>query len=175
MAAQISDRLFEFMTGSSLLHHALRKYGLPYFFERLSTRPAIKEKIFRTLSQLWYRLPEVPAAFQRTSQKLKFRNGERCPFLMTEVNGAILSTYQLLQETGFVLFCIGRTTGLAEILTAENWIPQLKIICLALNNDWLELGVEKGLMMLIRPDQFIALIADEISPEMLRSYFGSFH
>jgi 2-polyprenyl-6-methoxyphenol hydroxylase-like FAD-dependent oxidoreductase len=172
---KFTDRLFQFMTGSSWLHHSLRKYGLPFFFERLSAKPAIREKIFRTLSQLWYSHPPGPATFQQTSQKIKFKNGERCPYLPVEIAGEVLSTYQLLGEPCFVLFCIGKQTDLAEMILAEEWLPQVKIINLPLDTGWREVGVEKDLMLLIRPDQFITLIADEISPELLRSYFGSFH
>lgn len=110
------------MTGSSWLHHGLSKYLLPFFFERLSADPAIKVKIFRTLSQLWYSLPAAPATFQRTSQQLKFRNGKRCPSLLVKVAGHVLSTSQLLEVPGYMLFSIGRSTHLAEILLAEEWL-----------------------------------------------------
>jgi 2-polyprenyl-6-methoxyphenol hydroxylase-like FAD-dependent oxidoreductase len=168
---RFTDRLFEFMTANDLFHHLVRKYLLPFFFNRLSAKPSIKKKIFMTLSQLWYSNPPGPAKFQRTSQKLKFRTGDRCPYVMVNAGCEAESIYEQLKTPAFVLLMIGDFAEISEKQLPLEWVTLTKVIKLPLDLQWQKLGVSKNLTLLIRPDQYIGLIADELATDLLTDYF----
>jgi len=168
---KFTDRLFEFMTGNSLLHHIVRKYLLSFFFYRVSANPWTRKKIFLSLSQLGYSYPSGPAKFQRTAQKLKFSTGGRCPYVKVNIEGETESTYDLLNVPAFVLLMIGDFGNVPEIQLPLQWAALLKRVQLPLDAQWRELGVIKNLILLIRPDQYIGLIADELAIDLLGDYF----
>ncbi|WP_374950096.1 FAD-dependent oxidoreductase [Mucilaginibacter sp.] len=169
---KFTDRVFDLMTRGTWLHHIFRKHILHYCFKLILLLPGVKKIIFMTLSQLWYNYDRGPARFNRTIQKIKFKPGDRCPYINYLPNEE--NTYYYLNFAGFVLFIIGDFSRLPDFRKLE-FLPEIKVVCLPYNLGWADLGVTNKLAILIRPDQFIGLIADEMSPELLISYFNSFY
>lgn len=169
---KFTDNIFAFMTGRNRFIYLLRTYLMPYILRLVLSTKWITRRIFRVLSQIWYSYKKSPLSLQFIKQKLHFSAGDRCPYVMTEIDSKLQSIYHLLTEPKFHLLCIG-----------GNWdsdhIPELlkdyiKIVNLPLNEGWQKLGVKSNLYLLIRPDNYIGLLTDEISPALITGYFDKF-
>lgn len=169
---KFTDNIFAFMTGRNWFIYLLRTYLMPHILHLILSTKWITKRIFRILSQIWYSYKESPLSVQFIKQKLGFNAGDRCPYVMTAVDGKLQSVYHLLTEAKFHLLCIGCNWDNNNL--PDHLIPYIKIISLPINEGWQKLGVKSGLFLLIRPDNYIGLLTDEISPALITGYFDTF-
>ena len=171
---KFTDRVFAFMTGENLIRHAIRKYLLPIALNHFANLAPVQKRIFMVLSQLGYRYKKnAERGSLHTRQEIKFRPGDRCPFVYTMDADMLQNNYQFLDVPQFVLFVIGDFANGPEPVIPEGWKKTVKVVHLGLNIQWKNLGVMQPLILLIRPDQFIAMIADHNGAEHISNYFDS--
>ena len=169
---KFTDKIFAFMTSCNWFLYQLRTYVMPNILRLVLSTQCISKRIFRILSQIWYSYRKSPLSLQFIKQKLKFSAGDRCPYVMTTNEGKLQSIYHLLMEPKFHLLCIG-SIGY-DGLIPDHLINYIKVVNLPLNESWQKLGVQSGLYLLIRPDNYIGLLSDEISPGLISGYFDTF-
>lgn len=169
---KFTDNIFAFMTGRNWVIYQLRAHLLPYILQFVLSKKWIARRIFRILSQIWYSYKKSPLSLQFIKQKLRFSAGDRCPYVMTEIDGKLQSIYHLLTEAKFHLLYIGGS--LDSDYLPGHLKPYIKIVNLPLNEGWQKLGVKSDLYLLIRPDNYIGLMSDEISPALITGYFDMF-
>ena len=115
--------------------------------------------MFRTLSQIQWSYKKCSIAEHKSIQKLKFIAGHRLPYIL--IND--VSVYKLLTEPAFHLLIIGDTK---PISVRSEFV---KTIFLGME-EWAGLGVTQPLYILVRPDNYIGLLADEMNEEILNNY-----
>lgn len=169
---KFTDNIFAFMTGRNWLIYLVRTYLMPHVLRLVLSKKWITRRMFRVLSQIWYSYKKSPLSRQFIKQNLKFNAGDRCPYVMTEIEGKPQSIYHLLTEAKFHLLCIGTNSDGSQV--PDHLLPYIKIVNLPINEDWQKLGVKTGLYLLVRPDNYIGLLSDEISPALITGYFDTF-
>lgn len=169
---KFTDKIFAFMTSCNWFLYQLRTYVMPNILRLILSTKWISKRIFRILSQIWYSYRKSPLSLQFIKQKLKFSAGDRCPYVMTEIDGKLQSIYHLLTEPKFHLLCIGSNEYDSQI--PDHLTAYIKVVNLPLNESWGKLGVQSGLYLLIRPDNYIGLLSDEMSPALITGYFDTF-
>jgi 2-polyprenyl-6-methoxyphenol hydroxylase-like FAD-dependent oxidoreductase len=168
---KFTDRIFGFMTSNNTLIYQLRRYLMPAIFKMVSFSPRLKKGIFTTLSQIWYSYKHGPLSAQHTARSLKFRAGDRFPYILIENDGKMQSCYHLLTGPNFHLLCIGTDAKLKQASIPPALMPLIKIVELPLSLDWLKLGVSEQIYILVRPDNYIGLVSDQMHEGTLSDYF----
>ena len=115
--------------------------------------------MFRTLSQIQWSYEDCSVAQKSSAQKLKFKAGDRLPYVVINKE----SVYNMLRAPVFHLLVISNSTIL---FPATEFV---KPVFLGME-EWKTLGVKKPLYILVRPDNYIGLIADEMSKDILNKY-----
>ena len=115
--------------------------------------------MFRTLSQIQWSYEDCSVSQNRSAQKLKFTAGDRLPYILINKE----SIYKLLTEPAFHLLIIGDNK---TSFTTTEFVKQVLLSI----EDWKTIGVTKPLYILVRPDNYIGLIADEMNEEILNKY-----
>jgi hypothetical protein len=168
---KFTDRIFGFMTSNNTLIYRLRRYLMPAIFKMVSFSPTMRKGIFTTLSQIWYSYKHSPLSVQHTARSLKFKAGDRFPFILIENDGKMQSCYHLLTGPKFCLLCIGTDAELKQTSIPNAMVPLINIVVLPLSVNWQKLGVRKQIYILVRPDNYIGLISDQMQEGILLSYF----
>lgn len=169
---KFTDKIFAFMTSCNWFIYQLRTYVMPHILRLILSTKWPSKRIFRILSQIWYSYKKSPLSLQFIKQKLKFSAGDRCPYIITEIDGKSQSIYHLLREPKFHLLCIGSSGHNNQV--PDHLTAYIKTVNLPLNESWQKLGVKSDLYLLIRPDNYIGLLSDEISPGLITGYFDTF-
>jgi 2-polyprenyl-6-methoxyphenol hydroxylase-like FAD-dependent oxidoreductase len=156
---KFTDRFFGLMTSRNMFISWTRSNIIPPLLRFAFNKNFIRKIMFRTLSQIQWSYDDCSMSRKRSSQKLKFNAGDRLPYVL--VNNK--SVYQLLTEPVFHLLIIGdaRYTGQSH--------PLVKQISLGIE-EWRPLGITKPLYILVRPDNYIGLLSDEMNDEIMRGY-----
>ncbi len=155
---KFTDRFFGIMTSSNIFISWVRNNILPTLLKFFFSRSFIRPIMFRTLSQIQWSYKACSISQNKSAQKLKFKAGDRLPFVL--INNE--TVYKLLTEPAFHLLIIGDTKTV-------NTTEFVKPVTLDIEA-WKPFGVLKPLYILVRPDNYIGLIADEINDEILNTY-----
>jgi len=169
---KFTDKIFAFMTSCNWFIYQMRTYMMPHILRLVLSTKWISKRVFRILSQIWYSYKKSLLSLQFIKQKLKFCAGDRCPYILTEIDGKLQSIYHLLTEPKFHLLCIG-SSGYDKHIP-DHLTAYIKVVNLPLNEGWEKSGVKSGLYLLIRPDNYIGLLSDEMSPGLITGYFNTF-
>ena len=168
-----TDRAFGFMTSDHFLIDFFRKYFASQLIKLALGNKKLRTGIFRTLSQIWYSYIESPLSLNLSRQALKFKAGERLPYIKININNKEQSIYCLLTAAKFHLLVIGKNNLPPELMGAMTQFEKIiNIIFLPSEKRWKKLGAEKELYILVRPDNYIGLLSDKISEEILKTYFN---
>ena len=155
---KFTDRFFGIMTSSNIFISWVRNNILPTLLKFFFSRSFIRPIMFRTLSQIQWSYKACSISQNKSAQKLKFKAGDRLPYVL--INNE--TVYKLLTEPAFHLLIIGDTKTV-------NTTEFVKPVTLDIEA-WKPFGVLKPLYILVRPDNYIGLIADEINDEILNTY-----
>ena len=163
-----TDRGFTMMTSNNWFikffrqHFALRLAGLVLKFSFF--RPFI----FKTLAQIGYSHKGRSLSESLTTQKLSINAGDRLPYFDGK------SIYPLFTKANFHLLHIAN-----EPLTDDQvnqysgYFPfPIEVVENKIAEEWTKLGVRKEIFMLIRPDNYTALIFDDFVPDQLKKYLS---
>ncbi len=160
---KFTDRAFSAMTSSNPIISWLRSNVLPIFVNLFLKKTAVRTAMFKAVSQIQWSYKDSSVSQNRSSQKLTFNAGDRLPYILLKKGNASESIYKLLTAPVFHLLIIGD----AKPVTISNEIIKtihLNIeVCKAF-------GITKPLYVLVRPDNYIGLIADELDGKKLNSY-----
>jgi 2-polyprenyl-6-methoxyphenol hydroxylase-like FAD-dependent oxidoreductase len=167
---QFTDRGFNLMTNENGVIKVLRKYiGLRVMGIVLANK-WIRPRAFRILSQLWYSYKGNSLSLTHTKQSLSFRAGDRFPYMETE------NVHLLLKGAAFHLVHVGGTLPEKEnVRLSALFSFQTKLVPCPITAEWKTLGVTKELYILVRPDNYIAMISDVMDKrtavEYLKQHF----
>jgi 2-polyprenyl-6-methoxyphenol hydroxylase-like FAD-dependent oxidoreductase len=169
---KFTDRAFAMISSQNVFISWFRIYLAPILLRRFISRKGVGKNMFRTVSQIWYSYGSSPLSATLSSQKLKFKAGDRFPYVLTPVNGTMQSCYHLFRDAKFHLVIIGKP----QVEKDSNLIPErlknfIKIVSIPISSAWVGLGIEKSLYILVRPDNYIGLLADALDETTLENYF----
>jgi hypothetical protein len=120
------------------------------------------------LSQIWYSYAGRSLSASASKQKLKFKAGDRLPFLVNH------NIYPELTNASFHLIHI-HSDALDEAIQKKisGLFPfPVKIVECQPNTDWTKLGVFTELFILLRPDNYIAFVFDKLDRVRIQSYLS---
>ena len=161
---KFTDKAFNLMTSDNWIIARYRKFFVLNVAGHLLKRNFIRKKIFKTASQTGYSYKNQSLSSHKSKQKLKFKAGDRIPYIQQ-------GYYKKFQKSCFHLIIISdHPFSETRIKQIKNLFPiDLEIIEGSLKT-WQQWGVEKELYVLIRPDNYIAIISDEINEELLTDF-----
>jgi 2-polyprenyl-6-methoxyphenol hydroxylase-like FAD-dependent oxidoreductase len=163
---RFTDRGFNMMTSSNWFIRFFRKHLALNIAGLVLSNGLVRVFAFRTISQIGYAYQNCSMSKSFSRQKLVFRAGERLPFIMQE------NIYPLFKEPEFHLLHIGDIavpTAVAEKIKRVLSID-LVLVDVTLSDHWRALGVKKELFVLVRPDNYLALIFDECDDPRIVAY-----
>ena len=167
-----TDRLFDFAASDEWLTSFLRKNVFPYVANFALSFEAVKRFVFPLVSQIGisYRessLSEIVGSFSVTA-------GDRMPWI--EIEGR--SIYDDLHAPVFhlVVFSDGKVEipPLPDELI-QRWNGRIDSHFYSLNDKAIEtFGCDHTFFIILRPDNYIGLISDQLSPELIENYLSRF-
>ncbi|MCB9223318.1 MAG: FAD-dependent monooxygenase [Crocinitomicaceae bacterium] len=163
---KFTDRGFTFMSSRNIFIRVFRKlFGLP-MAGILMKREKIRKLAFKTVSQIGWSYNEHSIAEDTSTPELEFYAGDRFPYFIQD------NLYLKLTEPAFHLVHIGTNplseadwNGFKETFTGDLILVEDPII-----EKWNSLGVTNELIILVRPDNYIAYIADGYDQQQLNEY-----
>lgn len=167
---QFTDRGFRLMTSTNWFIRFARKFiALPVAGIVMSSSK-MKLFAFKVVSQIWYNYRHKSLSESWTGQPLKFRSGDRLPYFKK------VNIYANIKNASFHLLHIGNDAmDEAKRERIQNFFPfEIRIVEDNLDERWGRLGVEKALFILVRPDNYIAMIADEFEQNKISKYLGKY-
>ncbi|HMI77962.1 MAG TPA: FAD-dependent monooxygenase [Ferruginibacter sp.] len=160
---KFTDRFFGMMTSSNMMISWVRNNIIPLLLKFFFKKNFIKKTMFRTLSQIQWSYEDCSLSKNISAQKLKFKAGDRLPYILINTGQEKESIYKKLTAPAFHLLMIGDATA---VINESEFV---KAISLGME-EWKPVGVMKPLYILVRPDNYIGLVADEMDNETLRKY-----
>ncbi|MEL6535914.1 MAG: FAD-dependent monooxygenase [Bacteroidota bacterium] len=161
-----TDKGFVFISGQQWWARTLRSYVvLPLFSVAMKYRkPAVK--VFQQLSQLFYSYSKRSLASQQTQQRLKFKAGDRLPYMGP-------GYLKQLTEPNFYLIRISdRPLTHSQRQTLEQALPMpTTFLEDPLTEAWKQKGVRSELYLLVRPDQHLLYVGDHLDAAQLQKAF----
>ncbi len=158
---KFTDRFFGIMTGNNIFMSRFRNNIIPPLIKFMMKRPGMRTTMFKALSQTSWSYKKCSVAQNLTSQKIKFKAGDRLPYVLTGQNKQ--SVYKLLTAPAFHLLLIG------DSVAPQVDHPYIKSIPLPIE-DWSGEGVSNPLYILVRPDNYIGLVSDSMDASILDRY-----
>ncbi len=162
-----TDRGFEMMSNTGLLYRIFRRYIASYLIKFIFSNKNISRRLFKILSQLWINYRKSSLTLNLSVQKLRFSAGDLVPFI--KVNGKSIIELLTLPKFYVILFGIKASAELNDFINEH--MDVIEIITLEINDECITSGIKNNLALIIRPDQYIGLIADYIDEKILRDYF----
>jgi 2-polyprenyl-6-methoxyphenol hydroxylase-like FAD-dependent oxidoreductase len=157
-----TDRFFEFGTSDAWFISFVRTHIFPHVFGFALTLDVVKNAIFPLVSQIGinYR----GSSLSKNDGDFTVQAGDRMPYF--KIDGE--SIYDSLHEPKFHLLTFGRERfdgELRENLTVRN---------LPLHKDVAKIfGVDKPFVVLVRPDNYIGLMSNAISTDVVKDYMAT--
>ncbi|MFL5754450.1 MAG: FAD-dependent monooxygenase, partial [Bacteroidia bacterium] len=170
---KFTDRAFGIMTSENWFIAWFRKNIVLNLIGKVLTVTSLRPRIFKTVSQIGYSYATKALSFSDSHQPLLFKAGDRFPYLQTS-NG--MSFYNLFNEPCFHLLRISaQKTEITQDEKIKALFPfPVKEIHAELTDDWKKLGVTGELHILVRPDNYIAMISDQLTEKVIRKYLDVF-
>jgi len=157
-----TDRGFRVMTSDNPVIAFLRTHVASKLIGMFVKFSWLRLFAFKTVSQIGYSYAGQKLSSSFTKQKLKFKAGDRLPYVRLEETSK--SIYHMFTESGFHLLHISDTV-LDPVATYElqqkRMIP-LFVIENKITAAWRRQGVENEIFLLVRPDNYIMTISDDI-------------
>ncbi len=149
---KFTDRAFTLMTSTNWFIRNLRKYIGLNLAGFILSRKLLRPRLFKTVSQTWYSYTgkSLSSGFS-SKQKLTFRTGDRLPFIRSDY-------YTSFTTPGFHLIHISDQPS--QNLHPEKALPFPITLVHNRLEEWKAFGVQLELFILVRPDNYILLIAD---------------
>ena len=165
-----TDRFFGLVASPEPLLVFTRLYIFPYVAQFMFSLDAVKRFVFPRVSQISINYRD--GSLSRENGSFNVKAGVRMPWF--EVEGA--SIYDRLREPRFhlVVFFDGKTEipPLPDDLMQE-WDGLIDSTVISLYPNIAEtFGVKRSFFVILRPDNYIGLISDKFSPDVVRDYLN---
>lgn len=147
-----TDNGFTFLAGDDFWIRWVRKLFLIPAISNLLKIQKFKRFAFKKISQIDYSYQKQTLSKTFTNQKLSFKSGDRLPFIENLF-------YKQFKEPVFHLICISNQQNNISI---KFPIP-FKTVVLNHSSTWSNLGVVNDLYIMLRPDQHILWISDNLN------------
>lgn len=156
---QTTDRMFEVAAGSNWLMAFLRTTVLPLIAPHLLKLNSVKHFVFPLLSQIGIHYRQSPLSHHRGDEGFNVKVGDRMPYFQVEGQ----SIYDKLRQPKFHLLTFLNTPIDAYVLKTELEHQNSKFIdfhLLPLDRQVATIfGTNQAFSVLLRPDNYIALLA----------------
>jgi 2-polyprenyl-6-methoxyphenol hydroxylase-like FAD-dependent oxidoreductase len=164
-----TDSAFSWLINPHWLTKTVRKNIVFPLVGLLLKLKLVQKYVFNHLSQVNNNYNKLSLSFTATTQKLSFKSGDRLPL----VRPGFLN---LVKQPKFHLMIVTNTLidehKLSEI--AKKFPIDINIIVEKLTPDWQAKGITRELYLLVRPDQHIAYIGDDLNNQTLRDFLNKF-
>jgi 2-polyprenyl-6-methoxyphenol hydroxylase-like FAD-dependent oxidoreductase len=158
-----TDRVFSFATAEGRLADIVRTRIAPLVFPLATRFEAVRDYMFRTVSQIMVNYHDSPLSRGAAGQ---IRAGDRLPWVAT---GGI-DNHAPLEEIGWQVHVYGEAEPeLAAWCTAHG----LGLHVFAWQPEHEAAGFVRDALYLLRPDTYIALVDTTAAPDTLSSYFAA--
>lgn len=166
---QTTDRLFQFAAGTEWFLEFIRTNIMPTMARYFLKFDGVKKFIFPRISQIGINYRHGSLSFHAGDENFSVKAGDRMPYFLIEGK----SIYDFLHEPKFHFLVFSNEENDFERLSGQiekygEWIdcqifalvPRVKEI----------FGTDESFAMLIRPDNHIAFVSDEVSTNRLKNY-----
>jgi 2-polyprenyl-6-methoxyphenol hydroxylase-like FAD-dependent oxidoreductase len=168
---QTTDRAFQVAAGSNRLFAFLRTTVLPFIFPSIIRLDPVKKFLFPLLSQIGIHYRHSALSQHAADESFKVKAGDRMPYFRV----AGQSIYDALRQPKFHWLIFSNTSSDVQALKTElerwdtefvdfNIIPLDPQVTKAFDTN-------QTFSVLLRPDNYIALISTEISLTPIKTYF----
>ncbi len=164
-----TDRFFGMVAGSEPLLAFTRIYIFPYIAQFLFSLDAFKRFVFPRVSQIRINYEDDTLSEEHGSFAIKA--GDRMPWL--EIDGA--SIYDRLREPRFhlIFFFDGKNVMPSIDDLKSKWADLLDVHQFSLFPHVAEIfGTKTSSLIILRPDNYIGLISNDLSPEAVTNYLN---
>jgi len=163
---KFTDRGFNAMTSQNWFIRLFRKIVVMNLAGMMTQSGFLKPLMFRILSQVWYSYKGLSLSMNGSNQNLKFHAGDRLPYFEED------NIYDRFTEAAFHLLHIHHET-ITEPMMAQakaTFSFPIRIVEDQQIQKWSKLGVKKELFILVRPDNYIAYILDNMNESTLSTH-----
>ena len=169
---QTTDRFFNLVASPNPLLVFARMFIFPYVANLMFSLDSVKRFVFPRISQI--AINYRGRSLSKTHGSFKVEAGDRMPWF--EIDGS--SIYDRLHEPGFhlLLFLDGKidVPPLPRDLM-QRWIGLIDTHIFSTNETVTKaFGTNKPFFVLLRPDNYIGLISDAFSPDLIVKYLDQF-
>lgn len=167
-----TDRLFDMIASPSPLLAFARMYVFPLIARFVSRLSFVQRFIFPRISQIAINYRE--SSLSETHGSFNIKAGDRMPWF--EVDG--VSVYDSLHSPLFhlLIFDDGETEmPQLPMELMRQWDGLIDIHCFRLDDKMSKIfGTHSAFFIILRPDNYIGLISEDLSPGLIRSYLARF-
>lgn len=171
---ETTDKIFEFGANEEWLVSYFRTHIFPYVANFVLHFDAVKNFVFPIISQIGINYRHSSLSKQDKSGDFEVKAGDRMPYFI--VDG--VSIYDKLNQPKFhmVVFAAGQSDYQALKKELEQEYAELiDLNIISLQSQAAEIfGLDKSFYVLLRPDNYIGSISQEISLSAIRSYLSKF-
>ena len=162
-----TDRIFELAAGSSWLMSFIRTTIFPPFAGFMASLEPVSKRVFPLISQIGINYRDDSLSEETGDEFEHVKAGDRLPYFL--VDGA--SIFEKLKAPKFHLLLFGKGEcgefpNLGELVDCHHISIDARISKI--------FGTENDFGLLLRPDNHIAFIASEMTPEKVADYFRRF-
>ncbi|MEO7539285.1 MAG: FAD-dependent monooxygenase, partial [Pyrinomonadaceae bacterium] len=168
-----TDRFFNLVASPDPVLVFIRLYIFPYIAQALFSLRAVKRFVFPRISQIAINYRSSPLSV--TDGSFRVKAGDRMPWFKTQGE----SIYDRLREPLFhhIVFTDGKQSirPLPDDLN-ESWTGMIDSNVLDLTPEISGLfGTRNAFFLILRPDNYIGLISQNFSPDVVRRYLAKFN
>ena len=163
-----TDRMFNLMAGSNRWVNFIRNMIFPFLAGFLTSLHSVKKRLFPILSQIGISYRESTLINQTADHAFTVKAGDRMPYFL--VDG--MSIYNKLREPKFHLITFNKVTQTAREEIERSYANMLDYLELPLSPNVEKIfGTDKPFSVLLRPDNHIGAISQEVSLNLVKTYF----
>ncbi len=166
---QNTDKGFKMITSENWWIKNFRNYIILPLIGKLMKFEFLQVFEYKTLSQLFYSYKNHSLSKSLTKQNLKFKAGDRLPSVEPEF-------FTKFRDPVFHLVCISddkKTEN--ELEEIRKCFPfDIKIVLTPITETWAKLGVKNTLYILVRPDQHICILLDNINKAQITNHLEKY-
>ena len=150
-----TDRMFDFMTGSSSFLNFIRLHIFPLFASFISKNSALNKRFFPLLSQIGIAYPHSSLTFQ--SKVGKIEAGERVPYFVFS-DGKNIFDYLSMPSFKILFFGTGENQIEKQLVNLKFKVPSYSFTEIPKSI----FGTATNFYILIRPDNHISYIGNNL-------------
>ena len=167
-----TDRFFDFAASDEWLVSFLRKNVFPYVANFALSFDSIRHVVFPLVSQIGINYEK--SSLSETRGGFAVKAGDRMPWF--EIGGR--SIYDYLRDPMFhlVVFSEGSADPIAlRGSLTEKWRGRIDSHFFESSRDIYDrFGIDRPFFVIIRPDNYIGMISDDLSPDAIETYLKRF-